>query len=165
MEMSKLGMNIKQWEKEFDQANPHPSDNSDLDDEDIRNPIYQGSSVQEKPGVSSDNLQKRKAIQLSIVGRVNVGKSSLVNTMLEQDRVIADATPGTTRDIISTEWVYKGQKIQLVDTAGIEGNKKKLSELDVQITTRSKYIMRYSNVVILMIDSMGAFRDIDLDLA
>ncbi|CAD8125524.1 unnamed protein product [Paramecium sonneborni] len=160
-----IEFDMKIWEKEFDLANPNPEDNSDLDDENIANPLYTKSPIQEKQGVSKENLQLRNPIMLSIMGRQNVGKSSLVNTLLGEDRVIADPTPGTTRDPISTYWVYKGQKIQLVDTAGIEPKPKIQTDLDLQILAKTRSTLRFSNVVVLLIDSLGAFREVDLELA
>ncbi|CAD8201773.1 unnamed protein product [Paramecium pentaurelia] len=165
IQQQQIEFDMKIWEKEFDLANPNPEDNSDLDDENIANPIYTKSPIQEKQGVSKENLQLRNPIMLSIMGRQNVGKSSLVNTLLGEDRVIADPTPGTTRDPISTYWVYKGQKIQLVDTAGIEPKPKIQTDLDLQIIAKTRSTLRFSNVVVLLIDSLGAFREVDLELA
>lgn len=63
---------------------------------------------------------KKKPIQLSIVGRPNVGKSTLVNGLLKENRVIANDLPGTTRDSVITSWVFNGRRVNLVDTAGIK---------------------------------------------
>ena len=60
-----------------------------------------------------------------------MGKSTLVNKLIEKDRVIADSQPGTTRDPISIQWVYKGHKITLVDTAGVETDTKYLNNLNI----------------------------------
>ena len=58
-------------------------------------------------------------IRLSIIGRPNVGKSSLVNAILGEDRVIVSNVAGTTRDAIDTEYSYDGQDYVLIDTAGM----------------------------------------------
>jgi len=63
---------------------------------------------------------RRKPIQLSIVGKPNVGKSTLVNNLLQEDRVIANDLAGTTRDAVRVQWIYAGRRITLVDTAGIK---------------------------------------------
>lgn len=104
-------------------ANPNPTENSDFD-EDSGVDYVARKLVQDSPGVSSDNLFRARPIQISIVGRINMGKSTLVNKLIEYDRVVADSEPGTTRDPISVQWVYKGRKINLVDTAGIDTDKK-----------------------------------------
>ena len=54
------------------------------------------------------------------VGKPNVGKSSLINSLLKENRVIVDDVSGTTRDSVSVSWFYKGKRINLIDTAGIE---------------------------------------------
>lgn len=76
---------------------------------------------------------KRKPIQLSIVGRPNVGKSTLVNSLLKEDRVIANDLPGTTRDSVLTTWVYGGRRINLVDTAGIKPGTRVKSKIEEMV--------------------------------
>ena len=115
---------INQWNKEFDRLNPDPEDNSDFDSDNEINPLdtinssglYTSSKQQQ---ISSDNMMKKKPIQLSIVGRPNVGKSTLVNSLLKENRVIANDLAGTTRDSVAIQWIYGGRRITLVDTAGI----------------------------------------------
>lgn len=63
---------------------------------------------------------KKKPIQLSIVGKPNIGKSTLVNGLLKEHRVVANDMAGTTRDSVQTQWAYQGRRIILVDTAGIK---------------------------------------------
>ena len=62
-------------------------------------------------------------IRLSIIGRPNVGKSSLVNAILGEDRVIVSNVAGTTRDAVDTEYSYDGQDYVLIDTAGMRKRK------------------------------------------
>jgi GTPase len=63
--------------------------------------------------------KEEKPLQLAIVGRPNVGKSTLVNAILQQERVLTGTTPGLTRDAIAVDWSWNGRPVQLVDTAGI----------------------------------------------
>ena len=69
--------------------------------------------------MTSENRWKRKAINIAIVGRPNVGKSTLVNTLLRENRVVVSDLPGTTRDAVTVEWVHRGRRMQLADTAGM----------------------------------------------
>ena len=62
---------------------------------------------------------EEKPLRLAILGRQNVGKSTLVNSLLKQDRVIAGSKPGLTRDFIAVNWMWDGKPVHLVDTAGI----------------------------------------------
>mmetsp|Transcript_27368 Transcript_27368/g.40407 ORF Transcript_27368/g.40407 Transcript_27368/m.40407 type:complete len:606 (+) Transcript_27368:58-1875(+) len=69
---------------------------------------------------NEENNDSQMPLKMAILGRQNVGKSTLVNKLLGQERVISGPTPGLTRDAIETEWNFDGTAIQLVDTAGIK---------------------------------------------
>lgn len=70
-------------------------------------------------GEEEEDPYDEDTIRLSIIGRPNVGKSSLVNAILGEDRVIVSNVAGTTRDAIDTEYSYDGQDYVLIDTAGM----------------------------------------------
>lgn len=74
-------------------------------------------------------------IRLSIIGRPNVGKSSLVNAILGEDRVIVSNVAGTTRDAVDTEYSYDGQDYVLIDTAGMRKKEKCTNQLKIFSTT------------------------------
>ncbi|HZS46622.1 MAG TPA: ribosome biogenesis GTPase Der [Blastocatellia bacterium] len=108
---------------------------------------------------------KTEEIKLAIIGRPNVGKSSLVNKLLGQDRVIVSPIAGTTRDSIDTQLEYEGQKFLLVDTAGIrrkgktEGMAEKLS-----VVMARKNIER-ADVAIIIIDGEEGPTNLDATIA
>jgi GTP-binding protein len=95
----------------------------------------------------------RGAVHLAVIGRPNVGKSSLVNTMLGAERVLVDAAPGTTRDAVDTAFEHGGRPYVLVDTAGIR-RKGKVSEalekLSVVMALRS---LERCQVALLVMDA------------
>lgn len=104
-------------------------------------------------------------IQIAIVGRPNAGKSTFVNALLDENRLLTGDMPGVTRDSIDIKWEYKNQPIKLVDTAGMrrKGNiKENLEKLSVGSTLRS---IRYANTVILMLDATNALEAQDLNIA
>jgi GTPase len=107
---------------------------------------------------------KRKPIQLSIVGKPNAGKSTLVNALLKEQRVIANDLAGTTRDAIRVQWVYAGRRITLVDTAGIKVGKRNETLVDFKVQKDVHDAIKYSHVVAVMIDSMEAFTSADMSL-
>lgn len=99
---------IGQWEHDFDKLNPNPEENSDFDSDNDVNPL---DSLNQLPSVkaqkiSSENPWKKKPIQLSVIGRPNVGKSTFVNGLLKEERVIANDLEGTTRDSVFINWSY-----------------------------------------------------------
>lgn len=108
---------------------------------------------------------KDRPIQLAIVGRPNAGKSTLVNMLIGQDRLLTGPEAGVTRDAIAVEWEFQGQKIKLVDTAGIRKRarvQKKLEKLSVADSLR---VINMAEVVVLVIDADVSFEKQDLTLA
>lgn len=92
-------------------------------------------------------------LQLAIVGRPNVGKSTLVNKLLGDERVITGPEAGITRDAISIEWTWQGTPIKLIDTAGMRRKAridKKIEKLSVGDTLEA---IRFAHVVVLVVDA------------
>ena len=95
-------------------------------------------------------------ISIAVAGRPNVGKSTLVNRIIGDDKVIVDDTPGTTRDAIDLSFKYFGKHLTIIDTAGIL---RKQDGIDYYSSLRSKDAVGRSDVVLLLIDSkMGVGR-------
>lgn len=96
----------------------------------------------------------QKPLQIAIIGRQNVGKSTLVNTLLQNNRVLTGSTPGLTRDAIAVEWTWEGQLVQLVDTAGIRKLTKRMDDsiedMSVADTLRA---MKVAEVAVLVLDA------------
>ncbi|MBT3703935.1 MAG: ribosome biogenesis GTPase Der [Alphaproteobacteria bacterium] len=104
-------------------------------------------------------------IQMAIVGRPNVGKSTLINRLLGEERLITGPEAGLTRDSISVEWEWGGQRIKLVDTAGLRKKarvQEKLERMSTADTTRS---IRYAQIVVLVIDGQAPMEKQDLTIA
>jgi tRNA U34 5-carboxymethylaminomethyl modifying GTPase MnmE/TrmE len=104
---------IREWLSEFDMVNQNPEDNSDFDtDSEINPEKYMNTEiVMEHTGVSSENYLKNRKINLSIIGRPNSGKSSLVNNFLDQEKVLASDVSHTTTDTTSHMFNHKGVKL------------------------------------------------------
>jgi GTP-binding protein len=103
---------------------------------------------------SEPEQDERAEIQLAVVGRPNVGKSSLINRLTGEERVIVSAVPGTTRDAIDTDLDYKGQHFRLIDTAGIrrKGRTELMAE-KMSVVMARRHLER-ADVAILLIDAV-----------
>ncbi len=112
-----------------------------------------------------DEDDEEKPLQLAIVGRPNAGKSTLVNYLIGEDRMLTGPEAGVTRDAIAVEWNYEGRAIKLVDTAGLRKKarvQKKLEKLSVADSLR---VIRMAEVVVLMVDAEETFEKQDLTIA
>lgn len=105
-----------------------------------------------------------KPIRLAIIGRPNAGKSTLVNALIGEDRLLVGPEAGITRDAISIDWTWNGKRIRLVDTAGMRRKAKvqgKLEQLSVADTLRA---IRFADVCVLVMDQAEAFEKQDLTI-
>jgi GTPase len=93
------------------------------------------------------------AVRIAIVGRPNVGKSSLLNALLNEDRTIVSSIPGTTRDAIDSELTWCGQRVVLVDTAGIRRRGKVEQGVEKYSVLRSVSAVERADVALLVLDA------------
>ena len=106
-----------------------------------------------------------KPIQVAFVGRPNVGKSTLVNALLGDERMLTGPEAGMTRDAITTEWTWKGQKFNLVDTAGLRRQAKVVNSLEKMSVESTKYAANMAQVVVLVLDADAVLDKQDLTIA
>ena len=104
-------------------------------------------------------------MRVAIVGRPNVGKSTLINTLLGEERVIAFDSPGTTRDSIEIDFERGGQKYVLVDTAGMRKRGKVFEAIEKFSVVKTLQSIEDANVVILMVDAQADVSDQDAHIA
>lgn len=122
-------------------------------DEDDESGIWNLESGKENNKTPDSTIQT--SLQLAIVGRPNVGKSTLVNKILGKERVLTGPEAGITRDSISIDFEFMGRKIKLVDTAGMRRKSnvvEKLEKLAVADTLRA---VQYAQVVVLVVDAQA----------
>lgn len=98
-----------------------------------------------------------KPLQLAILGRQNVGKSTLVNSLLGEERVIAGEIPGLTRDAISVPWYWKGKPVKIVDTAGIRrgAKRERSNEIEDLAVLDAMRAMKLADVAVLVLDAQA----------
>lgn len=92
-------------------------------------------------------------IKIAIVGKPNVGKSSLLNAILGYERAIVSEIPGTTRDSIDEVFEYKGKKIKIIDTAGLRRKSKVDTKIEAYSISRVVASIEHSDVVVVLIDA------------
>jgi GTP-binding protein len=107
----------------------------------------------------------KRYLNVAIVGRPNAGKSTLINRMVGEDRVLVGPEAGITRDSILVPWEWEGRVINLVDTAGIRRRSRVTEKLEKLAVGDSLRSIQYAEVVVLMLDATIPFEKQDLALA
>ncbi|MFM8681413.1 MAG: ribosome biogenesis GTPase Der, partial [Alphaproteobacteria bacterium] len=118
----------------------------------------------EEPDIASLPPEQRP-IRLAIIGRPNVGKSTLVNRLLGEDRMLTGPEAGITRDAVETQWSWRGRPLRLVDTAGLRRRARiddRLERLSVSDTLR---VVRECQVAALVLDAENLLEKQDLQIA
>ncbi len=115
----------------------------------------------ERPGRPSSE----DAARVAVIGRPNVGKSSLINAFLGSDRVIVSERAGTTRDAIDTELEFEGRRVVLIDTAGLRRRSKLADSLDYYAQLRSQRAVERADVALVVCDATEGLTAADLRVA
>ena len=122
-------------------------------------------ATEEEPQDWDDPL---KPLRVAIVGRPNAGKSTLVNQILREDRVLVGPEAGITRDTISVEWTWHGEErdwpVKLFDTAGLRRRAKVQDRLEKMSTSDTIRAVRFAEVVVVMMDANAPFEKQDLQI-
>lgn len=108
--------------------------------------------------------EQQRGIKIGVIGRPNVGKSTLVNRMLGEDRVVVFDMPGTTRDSIYIDYERHGKQYTLIDTAGVRRKKKVKQVIEKFSIVKTLQAIEDANVVVLVIDGQEDLVDQDLHL-
>ncbi len=104
-------------------------------------------------------------IKLAVAGRPNVGKSTLINTWLGEERLVAFDLPGTTRDAITVPFEHKGQRFELIDTAGLRRKGKVFEAIEKFSVVKTLQAIESANVVLLLLDATQGVTDQDAHIA
>jgi GTP-binding protein len=131
----------------------------DPSEDELSADVAEGEEAVRIPGPS-----EKDGVKLAIIGRPNVGKSTLVNRMLGEDRVITYDEPGTTRDSIYIPFERDGDKYTLIDTAGVRKRGKIHEEVEKFSVVKTLQAIKDANVVIFVMDAREGVVDHDLNL-
>ncbi len=132
----------------------------------IRSMIEQALAALHLPDVDQeDEVLEEGVIKLAVAGRPNVGKSTLINTWLGEERLVAFDLPGTTRDAISVPFEHNGQKFELIDTAGIRRKGKVFEAIEKFSVVKTLQAIETANVALLLLDATQGVTDQDAHIA
>ncbi len=123
------------------------------------------AAASESEAAEAEETEAEGVLQLAVVGRPNVGKSTLINKLIGEERLLTGPEAGITRDAIAVEWTYQGRPLRLVDTAGLRRKARvvqKIEKLSTQDTLRA---IRFAQVVVLLLDVEEGLEKQDLTIA
>lgn len=119
----------------------------------------------ELEALPEDEAEAPKVLQLAIVGRPNVGKSTLANALLGEERLLTGPEAGITRDAIAVDWEWRGTPIRLIDTAGLRRRSRVVEKLERLSGADTERAVRYAHVVVLVLDANDMLEKQDLTIA
>lgn len=128
-------------------------DTSKLIEGDLEYDFEENNPIQDKP------------LQMVVIGRPNAGKSTLINFMVGEDRLITGPEAGITRDSISVDWNYEGQDVKLFDTAGLRKKTKVIDKLEKLSVADALRAAQFAEIVVLLIDAELGIEKQDLKIA
>ena len=117
------------------------------------------------PAEEAGETEQERGIQIAVVGRPNVGKSTLINRLLGEERLVAYDKPGTTRDSIQVPFEHQGRRYTLVDTAGVRRRARVSEAIEKFSIIKTLQAMEQANVVLLVLDAHEGITEQDASLA
>lgn len=155
----------------FEALEPHIPEDADDDDFEEEDDNALPEDLDDLEGQTDFELEEEpeeeqaKPIKLAIAGRPNVGKSTLMNALLGENRSMTGPEAGITRDAVTAYWEYEGHKFRLVDTAGLRRKAKIVENLEKMSVQESLRAIRLAQVVVLMLDANERMSKQDLQIA
>src|SRR5687768_9510262 len=109
--------------------------------------------------------EEKEALRLAVIGRPNVGKSSFVNRLLGEDRLVVSEISGTTRDAIDTPMMYHGRELIFIDTAGLRRQAKIDDGIEFYSSLRTRRAIERADICVLVLDAVEGLHNQDLKIA
>ena len=137
-----------------------PAARLDPDEVEERDPLVLGEEEED-----GSELDTTKPLRIAVLGRPNAGKSTLLNRILGEDRLLTGPEPGITRDSIGIETEWRGRKLKLFDTAGLRRRSRVSEKVEKLAVADALRAVRFAEVVVLLLDATIPFEKQDLSLA
>lgn len=131
----------------------------------IRSLVESALGLLNLPEPEEEQAVDKGAVKLAVAGRPNVGKSTLINTWLGEERLVAFDMPGTTRDAISVPFERNGQRFELIDTAGLRRKGRVFEAIEKFSVVKTLQAIESANVVLLLLDATQGVTDQDAHIA
>ncbi len=127
----------------------------------------EGLDGEEDAGVEAegDEGQEKQPVGFAIAGRPNVGKSTLINRLVGEQRMVTGPEPGMTREAIAVSWSHRGRPLRLIDTAGLRRRTRVTEKLEKLSTTETLRAIRLAQCVVLVMDATQILERQDLTIA
>jgi len=115
--------------------------------------------------VAADIAAEEKPIRVAVIGRPNTGKSTLINRLLGEERLLTGPEAGITRDAIAVDLAWMGRHLRLYDTAGLRRRSRVVEKLEKLSTADALNAVRFAEVVIVLVDALAPFEEQDIRIA
>lgn len=123
------------------------------------------ADAREDEAEAGNGIEDGRPLQLAIVGRPNVGKSTLINRLIGEERLLTGPEAGITRDAIAVQWSFQGRQIRLIDTAGLRRRARVAERLERLSVADALRALRFAQVAVLLIDANAPLEKQDLAIA
>ena len=151
-------------EELYQALRPIVDSRTELENDALQDLTVFGDPEKDTGELESDEIS-RGPLQMAIVGRPNVGKSTLVNRLIGEDRMLTGPEAGITRDSISIEWSHEGPPVRLVDTAGLRRKSRVTDKVETLSAGDAHRAIQYAQLVVLLLDGHTMLEKQDLTIA
>jgi len=127
--------------------------------------LYAAIVPHESAREDTETPKPPRPINIAVIGRPNAGKSTLVNALIGEERMLVGPESGITRDAIAIDWLWRGKPYRLVDTAGLRKKAKVQAKLERLSVGDTLHALKFADVCILVMDANEAFEKQDLSIA
>ncbi|MDF2095157.1 ribosome biogenesis GTPase Der [Aquibaculum arenosum] len=142
-----------------------PEDEAEAEEQDVDEVGDGGEDLSAEDDLPPEAEEDRGPLQLAIVGRPNVGKSTLVNCLIGEDRLLTGPEAGITRDAIEIDWRYGEKQLRLIDTAGLRRRARVDDRVERLSAAETKHAIDFAQVVVLLLDAAQGMEKQDLTIA